>query len=150
MSASEPYRLHESIGYLLSLVSRQQERRLDDGLKQIGLTRATWCIILGIHDENLSQPSELADFVGIDRTAASRALRQLEADGMILRSSGTGDRRTRTVELTEAGEAVYHRAVPLARENAAILSGRLSEDEVDRLREMLRKLSTGEAALRQL
>ena len=77
------YRLHNSLGYRLSRVARIQERRLDLGLRRIGLTRTTWCVLLAVGNEGLSQPSDIAEFIGIDRTATSRALRQMEADDLI-------------------------------------------------------------------
>jgi MarR family transcriptional regulator for hemolysin len=100
--------LHTSLGYQLSLASRLQERRMDEGLRGIGLTRTTWCVLLAVGNEALTQPSEIAAFVGIDRTATSRALRQMEEAGLIDRSvgcqeDGVGDKRTRTVALTDLG-----------------------------------------------
>ena len=83
MKKEPPYRLHTSLGYHLSLASRLQERRLDEQLKTLGLTRTTWCILLAVGNEGLCQPSDIADFVGIDRTATSRALRHMEDDGLL-------------------------------------------------------------------
>ena len=145
MSARSPYRLHKSLGYQLSLAARIQERRLDDGLRGLGLTRITWCALLAIGNEKLRQPSDIARFVGIDRTATSRALRQMENDGMIARESGTGDRRTRSVVLTARGRSLLARGTPLAVENNAIMEARLSPDERHQLHGLLRKLHEGEA-----
>jgi DNA-binding MarR family transcriptional regulator len=47
-----------------------------------------WCILLAVEEEGLKNPSEIAQFVGIDRTATSRALRQLEDEGLIAREMG--------------------------------------------------------------
>ena len=46
------YRLQQSLGYQLSVASRLQERRLDDGLKELGLTRITWCVLLAVGNED--------------------------------------------------------------------------------------------------
>lgn len=141
-----PYRLHHSLGYHLSIVSRVQERRLDEGLKALGLSRITWCILLAVGNEALHQPSEIADFVGIDRTATSRALRQMEADGMIARAAGTGDRRTTRVALTPLGNALLRKGTPLAIANNAVMAERLDPGELDELRRLLQKLHSGEPA----
>ncbi len=144
MTENAPYRLHDSLGYHLSLAARLQEKRLDDGLRALGLTRTTWCILLAVGNEGLSQPSDIADFVGIDRTATSRALRSMEADGLIDRCSGEGDGRTRAVLLTDLGRAKIPQASKVARGNGEILAERLSPDEVDALKSLLRKLQAGE------
>lgn len=144
MTNALPYRLHDSLGYHLSLAARLQEKRLDDGLRALGLTRTTWCILLAVGNEGLTQPSDIADFVGIDRTATSRALRQMEADGLIDRCSGQDDGRTRAVRLTDPGRAKIPEGTKVARGNGAILAGRLSAEEVDTLKTLLRKLQAGE------
>ncbi|MGR3455115.1 MarR family winged helix-turn-helix transcriptional regulator [Pseudooceanicola sp.] len=146
-----PYRLHESLGYRLSIASRQQERRLDDGLRTLGLTRITWCVLLAIGNEDLTQPSDIAQFVGIDRTATSRALRQMESDGLIARASGQGDRRTRRVTLTETGEHVLAEGTPIARANAHAMAARLSAEEHQILKDLLDRLIRAEhKALKRL
>jgi len=141
-----PYRLHASLGYQLSLAARIQERRLDDGLRALGLTRITWCVLLAIGNEDLRQPSDIASFVGIDRTATSRALRQMQSDGLIERGSGTGDRRTRTVQLTAKGKSLLVQGTPLAQHNNAMMEARLSAVELTQLRAMLTRLHAGEDA----
>ena len=64
-------------------------RSRNEKLRLIGLTRTTWCILLAVGNEGMTQPSDIAAFVGIDRTATSRALRSMESDGLLARHSGT-------------------------------------------------------------
>ena len=146
MDDTAPYRLHRSLGYHLSIAARIQERRLDEQLRLLGLTRTTWCILLAVGNEGLSQPSDIAEFVGIDRTATSRALRHMEADGLLARSSGTEDKRTRCVVLTEKGCRAIAAATPFARENAAIMADQLAPGEEDELKRLLTKLRGAEGA----
>lgn len=138
------YQLHASLGYRLSLSARLQERRLDDALKTLGLTRITWCVLLAIGNEALRRPSEIAQFVGIDRTATSRALRQLEGDGVISRATGGGDGRTRSVELTPKGTDLLAKGTPMAIENNAIMESRITADERAHLLTLLNKINEGE------
>jgi len=144
MTTRPPYRLHASLGYQLSLAARLQERRLDEGLKSLQLTRITWCALLAIGNEELSQPSDIAQFVGIDRTATSRALRQMETAGLIARATGQGDGRTRRVALTDKGRALLVQGTPLAIENNAIMEDRLNPQERETLIALLQKLHAGE------
>ena len=139
-----PYRLHASLGYRLSLAARVQERRLDDGLKALGLTRITWCVLLAVGNESLDRPTDIAAFVGIDRTATSRALRQMEAAGLIERRAGTGDRRTTSVALTAVGRRALADGTPLAVANNRAMEQKLSADEAEALARLLDRLVTGE------
>ena len=142
----KPYRLHASLGYRLSLAARLQERRLEAGLKRLGLTRTTWCALLAVGNEGLSQPSDIADFIGIDRTATSRALRQMEADGMIARTDGTDDRRTTNVSLTSTGQALLAQGTPYAEANNAAMAVKLGPGEEEDLHRLLSRLVEGEDA----
>jgi DNA-binding MarR family transcriptional regulator len=143
MAESTTYRLHDSLGYYMSLTSRMQERRLDDWLRPLGLTRITWCILLAVENEGLSRPSEIADFVGIDRTATSRALRQMEEAGLISRASARDDRRMTDVRLSDLGRDLMAQATPLAEENNRIAAARLSSEERDELVRLLAKSIEG-------
>ncbi len=144
------YRLHQSLGFHLSRAARVQERRLDDGLRALGLTRITWCVLLAVGNEGLSNPSEIAGFVGIDRTATSRALRQMEEAGLIARAAGTGDKRTTEVTLTPLGAARLTEGTPLAVHNNAAMEAKLCARDVAQLTQLLERLTEGEEALKQL
>jgi len=151
MDKDTTYRLHESFGYQLTLTARMQERRLDEQLKTIGLTRITWCILLAVLNEGLPNPSDIAGFVGIDRTATSRALRQMEAGGIIRRITGKGDGRTTRVVVTDKGLDLHRQATPMARNNADHWQGKLTNAETKEFCRLMAKLRQGEdAALKQL
>ena len=139
------YRLHQSLGYRLTMAARKMERRFDSKLRGLGLSRTSWCILLAVGNEGLRRPSDIASFVGIDRTAASRALSGMEADGLIARSSGSGDKRTTSVQLTDKGADLLVQGTPLAIENSRHLETSLREDEYRELRRLLEKLIAGDS-----
>lgn len=140
MNTRTKYRLHRSIGYQLSVATRLQERRLDEKLKNLGLTRTTWCVLLAVGNELLIHPSDIADFVGIDRTATSRALRQMEAENLIEREAGAGDRRMTAVKLTKAGAERLEQGTPYAISSNAVIEASLNEHDLSELRRILSKL----------
>jgi DNA-binding MarR family transcriptional regulator len=136
--------LHESLGFRITRTARTVERRVESGLKAYGLTRVGWCILLAVEEEGLKNPSEIAQFVGIDRTATSRALRQLEDEGLISREMGREDRRTTTVTLTEEGQMRLIQARPLCVENMDHFNAKLSAAEAAELKRLLAALESGE------
>ncbi len=147
MSTMKPqpsYRLHQSLGYQLSLTARVMERGFEESLREIGLSRISWCVLLAVGVEGLSKPSEIADFIGIDRTATSRALRSMEAEGMIARCCGKRDRRTKRVSLTARGCELLETAEPMARRNAARFAQKLTPEERALLTGLLKRLREGE------
>jgi len=141
---SDRYSLQDSLGYQITLLSRINERLFEQRLAPLGLTRITWCVLLAVHQEKLVNPSEIAAYIGIDRTATSRALRRLEADGLIARAGGAADRRTTEVSATLAGATRLAKATTAARTNAERFADKLSRYERLRLIELIDKLMAGE------
>ena len=133
--------LLDSIGHHISKSARIVERRVEDGLRQHGLTRIGWRILLAVQEERLRKPSDIAHAVGIDRTATSRALRQLEVDGLIAREMGREDRRTTEVSLTDAGRDVLTQATPMCRAALAHLEQNFTKAELAELKRLLQRLN---------
>ena len=135
------YSLHASIGYQSTLTSRVFERRLEESLKPVGLTRLNWCILLALIEEKLTSPSDIAEFVGIDRTATSRALRHMERDGLIERGTGRNDRSP-----TQEARNRLDRAIPGALSNAEHFANKLTQEDREKLATLLQRMREGEAA----
>ena len=136
--------LHDSMSHHITRTARLVDRRVDSGLRVLGLTRIGWCILLAVEEEGLKNPSEIAQFVGIDRTATSRALRQLESEGLIDREMGREDRRTTEVTLTDEGHRRLAEARPLCLENMDHFNAKLTVAEARELRRLLSVLASGE------
>lgn len=132
--------LHQSVGFHISQTARMIERVIEEGLRPQNLTRINWCILLAVDEEGLKHPSDIAAFVGIDRTATSRALRQLEDAGLVQRSIGTQDRRMTEVQLTSAGKAQLELTVPPCAQAMAAFNTKLTQSESDALVAILHKL----------
>ena len=64
----------------------------------------------------------------------------MEEQGLLERSLGIGDRRTRMVRLTEIGQQTMNAATPFAQENARIMSEQLTREEKSELLRLLGKL----------
>jgi DNA-binding MarR family transcriptional regulator len=85
------------------LVDRCMVRRLDD----FGLNVAQWRAVALLSLQPKSTFRELADYAWLDRGDLSRALRKLEADGLIRRTPHPSDRRSAYLALTAKGRKVY-------------------------------------------
>jgi len=139
-----PYDLHASLGYQITVFARITERRFEHALTPLGLSRVTWCVLLAVGQQKLQSPSDIATFVGIDRTATSRALRRLEAQGDITRAGGDKDRRKTEVNVSATGKAKLVQANQAAQKNADYFNTKLSWYERDTLCETIEKLLTDE------
>ena len=106
------YTLHDRLGYRVSRLARIMQTRLEEVLAAEDLTRMMWLVLTGLGEDGVRTPSELADYIGITRPAASRLLKRMEARGFDIRADGDGDGRSIALGLTEAGREVLERARP--------------------------------------
>ncbi len=85
------------------LVDRCMVRRLGD----FGINVAQWRAVALLSLAARSTFRELADYAWLDRGDLSRALRKLEADGLVRRTAHPEDRRSAYLALTPKGRRVY-------------------------------------------
>jgi MarR family transcriptional regulator, organic hydroperoxide resistance regulator len=94
---------------LITLAARLVQRRQDDALAPLGLTRAAVIALEGLAAGPLNQ-EQLAEVVRVQSQTLGRVLTRLEASGHISRTRQSADRRQFKVELTEAGKAALDAA----------------------------------------
>jgi DNA-binding MarR family transcriptional regulator len=88
--------------------------------------------------------TQLADSVLLSRSGLTRLVDRLERDGLVTRASCPGDARGTNAVLTEAGRDRLRAAAPThLRGIAEHVTGRLSDDEVTLLKELMSKLLVG-------
>ncbi|ELT44265.1 MarR family winged helix-turn-helix transcriptional regulator [Arthrobacter nitrophenolicus] len=94
---------------LITLAARLVQRRQDDALAHLGLTRAAVIALEGLAPGPLNQ-EQLADAIRVQSQTLGRILTRLEAAGHITRTRQATDRRQLKVELTEAGRTALESA----------------------------------------
>lgn len=100
--ARESYRL-------ITVAARLVQRRQDDALAHLGLTRAAVIALEGLAAGPLNQ-ERLAEAIRVQSQTLGRVLARLEAGGHITRRRQPADRRQFKVELTEAGRTALEAA----------------------------------------
>jgi DNA-binding MarR family transcriptional regulator len=103
--------------------------------------RATHAILLmAIATAGTPTISQLAEAMVMDRTTVARELKPLEDQGLVRITPG-GDRRTRLVQLTEAGHAKRHAIIPLWQQaQARIIGAGLGHERWGRLYDDLQEV----------
>ncbi len=122
--------------------ARKQERI---GADCPGLTafQARLVNLIGRH-EGISQLT-LGSFTDRDKAQIARAVKELEARGLVTRAAHADDWRTKSLVLTAEGQRIHARLNGISGQLAADVLGRLSDGEKRALRSCLGKM---EAALR--
>lgn len=138
------YDLHRSLGYRMTYVARLNERRFEGMIAEHDLSRLAWCVLCALVYEDLSRPSDIADFIGVDRAAISRIIGQMEAKGLITRRLAREDARARAIGITALGRKRLAGGTAAAEDNAAHLRGQLTAKEYAALDAIVTKLMKGD------
>ncbi len=77
-----------------------------------GLRSTQASLLMAIATAGTPTISRLAEYLVMDRTTLARDLKPLEDQGLLRITSG-GDRRTRQLQLTDAGREKLHEIIPL-------------------------------------
>jgi DNA-binding MarR family transcriptional regulator len=97
-------------GYrLLVLAARLLQRRQDEVLAPLGLTRAAAIAMGGLANGPLNQ-EQLATSIHVKSQTIGRVLERLQAAGLVTRTRHPRDRRQFTIGLTDEGRALLQSA----------------------------------------
>ncbi|MGP4032151.1 MarR family winged helix-turn-helix transcriptional regulator [Pseudarthrobacter sp. 1C304] len=95
--------------FLLTRAARIVQRRFDDALAPLGLTRAAFIALKAMSNSPMNQ-EQLAALVHVQSQSLGRVLTRLEAEGLVTRTRDPRDRRQFQVQTTDAGEAALRAA----------------------------------------
>lgn len=115
------YKLEDSVGYLLRLLTQQVSREVEKRMAEHGLTDAQWKPLLFISQGRGETAADLSRATCIDTGAVTRMLDRLEDKGLISRVRSAQDRRIVNLELSAAGRRLADEVVP------GVLAGVLNE-----------------------
>jgi len=107
-------------------VSRAVTQLYEEALAPAGLKATQLSILVATAARRSWTMSGLADVLNMDRTTLTRNTRPLQRKGLIRIGAGR-DQRSSSVEITERGHAVLHRAYPLWRRTQRRLIARLGK-----------------------
>jgi DNA-binding MarR family transcriptional regulator len=106
------YKLEDSVGYLLRMLTQQVSREVEKRMAEHGLTDAQWKPLLFIRQGKGETAADLARSTCIDTGAVTRMLDRIEDKGLVQRVRSEQDRRIVKLELTEEGHRLADVVVP--------------------------------------
>ncbi len=121
--------VHEIRDHCLCLATQRAARRLarrfDRLFAPLGLTNGQFSMLVALSGQWRPRLGELADFLGMDSTTMTAAIKPLEKRGFVALQVDEADARVRRPRLTEEGREVVAKAVPLWREEHAKVQAEL-------------------------
>ena len=138
---SEEEILDMPLGSLIIAISRAYLAFLYSELEKLGITGGQFQFLMGLAREDGITQEELANSFHMNESTIARALRKLEDAGMVQRKVNENNRRKKIITVTEKGRNVVVN-VREAEESWEKRIQSLSSDEKNKLKEMLRTLTT--------
>lgn len=136
MDNNETPRLSGCTCFRLRRTTRRMTQVYDAHLAPIGLTLTQYSLLANLVRRGPPSLHELAGIMGMDRTTLTRSLKPLATRGLLTVKPGQ-DRRSKEVQLTAAGTALWEQARPLWRAAQAEIERRLGATAVAELHRSL-------------
>ncbi|MDH4041477.1 MAG: MarR family transcriptional regulator [Gammaproteobacteria bacterium] len=124
----------------LALLHRQMMKQLERELAPLHLGPGRYLYLFSLYIRDGRKQQELADVIGVDKAAATRALSRLEQNGYIRRQSDKDDGRAVRVYLTPKGRKLRPLLEAAAAESIESMTGNLEAGERAELRRLLAKM----------
>lgn len=132
----------DSLGFLISDVSRLMRKRFDERARLVGATRAQWKTLVTLsRNEGLNQGA-LADRLEVEPITLCRMIDRLEESGLVERRRDPADRRAWRIYLTDAAKPVLGQLREFADEMFAEAFEGLSETDQAALSDHLTRIRT--------
>jgi MarR family transcriptional regulator, transcriptional regulator for hemolysin len=121
----------EEFGHRLHRLGQNWRRQVDLEMRQFGLTDATWrpLYYLGRFGDGMRQ-TDLAAALDIEGPSLVRLLDALERQGLTERLSDNGDRRVKTMRVTDAGRMLYEQVADAYNRISTDLLGHVSDADI--------------------
>lgn len=107
--------------------ARALARRFDAVLRPFGLTNGQFSLMMATNRPEPPTLGMMADFLAMDRTTLTAALKPLERRGLIEVAVDPDDKRSRRLLLTEDGRALLASAMPAWRAEHDALDAELDD-----------------------
>lgn len=97
------------LGIELARTAREVGRAFEQALDDAGGSRPMWLTLVALKQQPQANQRQLASQIGIESATLTHHLNGMEAEGLLTRRRDPANRRVHIVELTAAGEAMFHR-----------------------------------------
>jgi DNA-binding MarR family transcriptional regulator len=128
-------------GYLLARLGEASSRRFHKALEPEGLHPRHFGVMTMVAAQPGMSQQQLHEKTAIDPSSMVAVIDELQSRGLAERRQNPGDRRARTIYLTDQGEQTLKRIRGLAAELQREFFAALSADERRELHALLRKLA---------
>lgn len=141
-AAYDDYRLDDQIGHLLRRAYQVASANLTARLERHGLTPMQFAVLARLHERAPVSQNLLGRLVAMEPANIRDVVLRLKKRGLIRAERDRGDRRLILLSLTDPGEGLVDKLIPLSRDSTAATLKPLNARESALLRDLLRRIAT--------
>ena len=130
----------DTLGFIVCHADLKMKNNLMRKIKSFDLTTEQWMIMNRLFEEGGISQKELSERTLKDQGALTRTLDRMEKKGLVKRQLNPYDRRSFLIYLTEEGQEIWEQIVPVAEECIEDAVQGFTEEEVDSLTTLLRRV----------
>jgi MarR family transcriptional regulator, organic hydroperoxide resistance regulator len=138
MSSSEFLKLENQLCFSLYASSRAITRMYRPFLEGLGITYPQYLVLLVLWDQKESTVKELSEKLDLDSGTLTPMLKRMEAQQLVQRKRSSEDERVVNIHITEAGLALYDKALCIPQ--SLLASSGLSPEEIYTFNEQLKRI----------
>jgi MarR family transcriptional regulator for hemolysin len=136
----------EPLGLEVTRTGRMLSLQFNDALGDAGGSLPRWLILTALKRGDHTMQRDIAGAIGIEGATLTHHLNRMESDGLVRRERVAGNRRTQTVVLTAAGEALFTSLLGAVVAFDQQLNAGFSDRELGTLRKLLGRLRANAAS----
>ncbi|MCF8200210.1 MAG: MarR family transcriptional regulator [Sulfuritalea sp.] len=126
--------------YVLNRVTNRLNADFQTALRERGLTLTQWRVLAFLNEADGLGVSALGDCTVTDQSTLSRALQQMERQGLVERLTDPADKRFVEVHVTSRGQILFGEILPLALQLRDRALDGLAETDRERLLDLLSQI----------
>lgn len=134
------FALTESTGYWLRRTYNAVSDNLQERFDEYDVTVAQWPVLYSLYQEVCTTPAELAEYLGLYRSAITRLLDRLEKKGLVKREIAPHDKRSVRINLTKKGLSLVPKLAEISRETNNQILSEFSNKEIIEIDNFLKKI----------
>ena len=132
--------MYSQPGYLIRRAHQAATAAFAAATSDLDLTPVQFSALIAIKDNPDIDATRVSEIISLDRTTIGHVLARLETKQLVVRRSGTLDKRTKTIRLTLTGESLIRKVSQRVEEISEIILKPLNPDERTTLLNLLAKL----------
>ncbi|WP_125718274.1 MarR family winged helix-turn-helix transcriptional regulator [Pseudoalteromonas rubra] len=132
--------INEFLPYRMVRLANAMSEAFSEVYERAGLTIPQWRVLVHLAQHPGATAKQLCDLASMDKSTVSRAIKQLQQQGMLVAKQSETDKRATEMSLTSNGRALYEALTPQALDWESKLLSELNTDEKQALLAMMQKL----------